>query len=67
MLTNVFRAEIKNINSFSALQRAIEYEIDRQIEIVEDGGEVDQETRLWDDNQKVTKTTKQKKSYKIKM
>ena len=54
------RAEIKNINSFSALQRAIEYEIDRQIEIVEEGGEVDQETRLWDDNQKVTKTMRSK-------
>ena len=54
------RAEIKNINSFSALQRAIEYEIDRQIEIVEEGGEVDQETRLWDDNQRVTKTMRSK-------
>ena len=43
-----------------ALQRAIEYEIDRQIEIVEEGGEVDQETRLWDDNQKVTKTMRSK-------
>ncbi|MDD3237087.1 MAG: Asp-tRNA(Asn)/Glu-tRNA(Gln) amidotransferase subunit GatB [Candidatus Gastranaerophilales bacterium] len=43
------RAEIKNVNSFKALQRAIEYEIDRQIDIVEDGGEVIQETRLWDD------------------
>ncbi len=42
------------------MQRAIEYEIDRQIEIVEDGGEVDQETRLWDDNQKVTKTMRSK-------
>ncbi len=54
------RAEIKNINSFSALQRAIEYEIDRQIEIVEDGKEVVQETRLWDDNQKVTKSMRSK-------
>lgn len=54
------RAEIKNINSFSALQRAIEFEIDRQIEIVEEGGEVDQETRLWDDNMKVTKTMRSK-------
>ena len=54
------RAEIKNINSFSALQRAIEYEIDRQIEIVEEGGEVVQETRLWDDNQKVTKSMRSK-------
>ncbi len=54
------RAEIKNINSFSALQRAIEYEIDRQIEIVEEGGKVVQETRLWDDNQKVTKSMRSK-------
>lgn len=54
------RAEIKNINSFSALQKAIEYEIDRQIDIVEDGGKVVQETRLWDDNQKVTKTMRSK-------
>lgn len=54
------RAEIKNINSFSALQRAIEYEIDRQIEIVEEGGQVVQETRLWDDNQKVTKSMRSK-------
>jgi len=43
------RAEIKNVNSFKALQRAIEYEIDRQIELVEDGEKVVQETRLWDD------------------
>ena len=54
------RAEIKNVNSFSALQRAIEYEIDRQIEIVEDGGEVVQETRLWDDNARVTKSMRGK-------
>ena len=40
------RAEIKNVNSFKALQRAIEYEIDRQIDIVEEGGEVVQETRM---------------------
>lgn len=44
------RAEIKNVNSFKAIQRAIEYEIDRQIEIVEEGGKIVQETRLWDDN-----------------
>ena len=40
------RAEIKNVNSFKALERALEYEIDRQIELVEDGEEVVQETRL---------------------
>lgn len=54
------RAEIKNVNSFRALQRAIEYEIDRQIEIVESGEKVVQETRLWDDNQGVTKSMRGK-------
>ncbi len=54
------RAEIKNVNSFSALQRAIEYEIDRQIEIVEEGGQVVQETRLWDDNFKETRSMRGK-------
>ncbi len=54
------RAEIKNVNSFSALQRAIEYEIDRQIEIVEEGGKVVQETRLWDDNLKETRSMRGK-------
>ena len=54
------RAEIKNVNSFSALQRAIEYEIDRQIEIVEDGGQVVQETRLWDDNSRETRSMRGK-------
>jgi aspartyl-tRNA(Asn)/glutamyl-tRNA(Gln) amidotransferase subunit B len=42
------------------LQRAIEYEIDRQIELVEDGEEVIQETRLWDDNEGVTKSMRGK-------
>src|SRR5574344_771963 len=54
------RAEIKNVNSFKALQRAIEYEIDRQIELVEDGEEVVQETRLWDDNSGTTKSMRGK-------
>lgn len=54
------RAGIKNINSFAALERALEYEIDRQIEIVEDGGEVEQETRLWNDDTKETKTMRSK-------
>ena len=54
------RAEIKNVNSFRALQRAIEYEIDRQIEIVEEGGEVVQETRLWDDNAGETRSMRGK-------
>ncbi len=54
------RAEIKNVNSFKALQRAIEYEIDRQIELVEDGEEVIQETRLWDDNAGETRSMRGK-------
>ncbi len=54
------RAEIKNVNSFSALQRALEYEIDRQIEIVEEGGQVVQETRLWDDNSRETRSMRGK-------
>ncbi len=42
------KAEVKNLNSFRFVQKALEYEIDRQIEIVEGGGRVRQETRLWD-------------------
>lgn len=54
------RAEIKNVNSFATLQRAIEYEIERQIEIVEEGGEVVQETRLWDDASRETRSMRGK-------
>ena len=39
---------MKNLNSFRYLRQALEYEIDRQIDLVELGGRVDQETRLWD-------------------
>jgi aspartyl-tRNA(Asn)/glutamyl-tRNA(Gln) amidotransferase subunit B len=42
------KAEVKNVNSFRYLQKAIEYEIDRQIEVVSKGGRVVQETRLFD-------------------
>ncbi|WP_293678237.1 Asp-tRNA(Asn)/Glu-tRNA(Gln) amidotransferase subunit GatB, partial [uncultured Phenylobacterium sp.] len=42
------RCEIKNVNSFRFIQQAIEYEARRQIEILEDGGKIDQETRLFD-------------------
>ncbi len=42
------KAEVKNLNSFRYLQKALEYEIDRQIDIVGRGGRVMQETRLWD-------------------
>ena len=48
------KAEIKNMNSFSAVQRAIRSEIDRQIDLVEKGERVVQETRLWNDKTQST-------------
>jgi aspartyl-tRNA(Asn)/glutamyl-tRNA(Gln) amidotransferase subunit B len=48
------RAELKNMNSFRNVQRALEYEIKRQEYILEGGGEIVQETRLWDDTQGVS-------------
>jgi aspartyl-tRNA(Asn)/glutamyl-tRNA(Gln) amidotransferase subunit B len=42
------KTELKNINSFRFLERALEYEIDRQIEVLKAGGSIVQETRLWD-------------------
>ncbi|MCX7981594.1 MAG: Asp-tRNA(Asn)/Glu-tRNA(Gln) amidotransferase subunit GatB [Syntrophales bacterium] len=48
------RTELKNMNSFRHVQRALEYEIKRQMFIIESGGEVVQETRLWDESQGVT-------------
>ena len=43
------RTEMKNMNSFKSIVRAINYEVDRQVEVIEDGGEVVQETLRWDD------------------
>jgi len=48
------KAELKNLNSFKFLQKALAYEIDRQIEVVSSGGTVSQETRLWDSRQQRT-------------
>lgn len=48
------KAELKNINSFRFIQRAIEYEIERQIDILESGGKVIQETRLFDSQKGIT-------------
>ncbi len=48
------KAEIKNVNSFKFVQKAIEYEIRRQIQTLESGGEIVQETRLFDANKGVT-------------
>jgi len=48
------RTELKNMNSFRHVEKALEYEIKRQIALLEDGEEVIQETRLWDADQEVT-------------
>ncbi len=48
------RAEIKNINSFGGVRDAINYEIERQTEILNNGGEVEQETRRWDEESGTT-------------
>ncbi len=43
------RTEMKNMNSFRSIARAIEYEVDRQIDVIEDGGKIEQETLRWDE------------------
>ncbi|MBL8520933.1 MAG: Asp-tRNA(Asn)/Glu-tRNA(Gln) amidotransferase subunit GatB [Betaproteobacteria bacterium] len=54
------RAEIKNVNSFRFLEKAIEFEIRRQIEVLEDGGAVVQETRLYDAERDQTRSMRSK-------
>jgi aspartyl-tRNA(Asn)/glutamyl-tRNA(Gln) amidotransferase subunit B len=54
------RAEIKNVNSFKFVKQAIEYEIQRQIDLIEDGGTVVQETRLFDPNSGKTRSMRSK-------
>ena len=54
------RTETKNLNSFKAVVRAIEYETSRQIEVVESGGRIIQETRLWDEETGVTRVMRSK-------
>ena len=54
------RAEVKNVNSIKFMATAVNYEIQRQIEILENGGEVDQETRLFDSTKGVTRTMRSK-------
>jgi aspartyl-tRNA(Asn)/glutamyl-tRNA(Gln) amidotransferase subunit B len=54
------KVEIKNMNSFSAIQRACEYEIQRQIKAYEAGEPVLQETRLWDESKQLTKSMRSK-------
>jgi aspartyl-tRNA(Asn)/glutamyl-tRNA(Gln) amidotransferase subunit B len=54
------RCEIKNLNSFRFLEEAIQYEVRRQIELIEDGGKVVQETRLYDSDKKETRSMRSK-------
>ncbi len=54
------RCEIKNVNSFRFLERAIQYEVRRQIELIEDGGKVVQETRLYDSDRDETRSMRSK-------
>lgn len=54
------RCEIKNMNSINFIGQAIEYEARRQIEILEDGGQIDQETRLYDPNKGETRSMRSK-------
>ncbi|MEL6593126.1 MAG: Asp-tRNA(Asn)/Glu-tRNA(Gln) amidotransferase subunit GatB, partial [Bacteroidota bacterium] len=56
------RAEIKNMNSMSFLEKAVNYEIDRQIKLIESGGMVIQETRTWDVAQERTLSMRDKES-----
>ncbi|MBR8831182.1 MAG: Aspartyl/glutamyl-tRNA(Asn/Gln) amidotransferase subunit B [Chroococcopsis gigantea SAG 12.99] len=54
------KVEIKNMNSFSAIQKAIEYEIDRQIQAIENGEPIFQETRLWEESAQRTISMRKK-------
>ncbi len=54
------RAELKNINSFRFVEKAIEYEVERQIDVLEGGGKVVQETRLYDSDKNVTRSMRSK-------
>ncbi|HLY78278.1 MAG TPA: Asp-tRNA(Asn)/Glu-tRNA(Gln) amidotransferase subunit GatB, partial [Caulobacteraceae bacterium] len=54
------RCEIKNVNSYRFIQQAIEFEARRQIEILEDGGSIDQETRLFDSGKGETRSMRSK-------
>ncbi|HWP57419.1 MAG TPA: Asp-tRNA(Asn)/Glu-tRNA(Gln) amidotransferase subunit GatB [Candidatus Acidoferrales bacterium] len=54
------KVEIKNLNSFKAVEKALEYEIHRQTRILEEGGHLAQETRLWDAEREVTRAMRTK-------
>ncbi len=54
------KAELKNLNSFRSVQRGLEYEVERQTQVLEEGGRVIQETRSWDENKGVTLSMRSK-------
>ncbi len=54
------RTEVKNINSFRFVEKALDYEIRRQIKVLEDGGKIIQETRLWDSERGITESMRGK-------
>ena len=54
------KVELKNLNSFKFVERALDYEIERQIEVLEDGGSIVQETRLWDERTGKTRSMRGK-------
>jgi aspartyl-tRNA(Asn)/glutamyl-tRNA(Gln) amidotransferase subunit B len=56
------KVEIKNMNSFKGVEKAVEYEIQRQIQTLEAGGKLAQETRLWDAEKEVTRAMRSKES-----
>jgi len=56
------RAEIKNVNSFRFVEKAIDYEIERQVRLIESGGSVVQETRLYDETRNQTRSMRSKES-----
>jgi aspartyl-tRNA(Asn)/glutamyl-tRNA(Gln) amidotransferase subunit B len=56
------KIEIKNLNSFKAVEKALEYEIQRQSEVLSEGEKLIQETRLWDENRQETRSMRSKES-----
>lgn len=54
------KVEIKNMNSFKAVEKALEYEIQRQVQTLAEGGKLTQETRLWDADREVTRSMRLK-------
>jgi aspartyl-tRNA(Asn)/glutamyl-tRNA(Gln) amidotransferase subunit B len=56
------KAEVKNLNSFRAVEKALQYEISRQQETLASGGQIIQETRLWDADREITRSMRSKES-----